>query len=96
MSKRLIIIINILIIAVFAAPLISKQHKDKPMKMRGKACYIDDMDTDNDGKVSKEEWSNFHNKRFDDIDKNKDGYIDKTEKGKHFKNLKRRHHRGMK
>ena len=36
-----------------------------------------DMDTDHDGKISKKEWMDFHEKQFKRIDKNGDGFITK-------------------
>ncbi|HOD14896.1 MAG TPA: EF-hand domain-containing protein [Spirochaetota bacterium] len=37
------------------------------------------MDTDKDGKVSLEEWKNFHEKMFKDMDKNGDGFLSDDE-----------------
>ena len=38
-----------------------------------------DMDTDHDGKISKKEWMDFHEKQFKRFDKNGDGFITKDE-----------------
>ncbi len=45
---------------------------------RGKSP-LKQMDKDGDGRVSKEEWSDFQNKMFTNMDKNKDGYITEDE-----------------
>lgn len=37
------------------------------------------MDTNNDGSVSKEEWSNFHEQRFTAMDADADGVVTKEE-----------------
>ena len=51
----------------------------KPME--GK-CGMSMMDTNKDGKVSKEEFMKAHEAMFDQMDANKDGFIDKDEMGK--------------
>lgn len=43
------------------------------------------MDTDGDGKVTKEEFMQGHEAMFEKIDQNGDGVIDQTERGAHMK-----------
>ncbi len=82
--KKSLFTVSCLFICVAFAMSASSQPKGKecPMKGMGK-CEA--MDANKDGKISKEEWTNFHNKMFDDADKNKDGSIDKTEMVEHHK-----------
>jgi Ca2+-binding EF-hand superfamily protein len=37
------------------------------------------MDSNHDGKVSKEEWMKFYERRFTELDKNGDGFIEPNE-----------------
>lgn len=46
-------------------------------------CGAAMADANNDGKISKEEWTTHHNAMFEHMDANKDGVVDKDEiKGK--------------
>lgn len=54
------------------------------MKQGGKgACKMNRMDTDGDGKVSREEFIKGHEAKFDSIDADNDGYIDDAERQTH-------------
>ena len=55
--------------------------------MHGKA-YFDAMDTDNDGKISKEEYSAKCEKRFKAMDTDKDGFITREECRKSWQHRK--------
>lgn len=46
---------------------------------RGGPPPFEKMDTDKDGKISKAEWEADHAKRFSEMDKNGDGFLDKDE-----------------
>ena len=46
------------------------------------------LDTNKDGKVSKEEWS----AHFNEMDANKDGFIDENEMKKHHESMKEKMH----
>jgi hypothetical protein len=72
----------------FAGSIFSEpKGKECPM-MKGKGmCKLESMDANKDGKVSKDEWTAFHNKMFDDADGNKDGSIDKAEMDAHYKKM---------
>lgn len=52
------------------------------MKAGEGQCGMSMADTDNDGKVSKEEAAKHHETMFTQVDANKDGFVDKTEMGK--------------
>jgi EF hand len=54
----------------------------------GHGMHMKDMDTDNDGTISKEEFMKFHETMWDGMKKNKDGLVDVKEM--------RKMHRGMK
>jgi len=47
-------------------------------------CGMARMDTDGDGKVSKDEFMQGHAALFETIDQNDDGVIDQTERGAHM------------
>lgn len=49
------------------------------------------MDTNNDGKISKDEWM----AKFKEMDANKDGFITKEEMKKHHKEMMKKHHEEM-
>jgi Ca2+-binding EF-hand superfamily protein len=56
-----------------------KPAADNPAVERRVADVFERMDTNKDGKISKEEAKNLIAQNFDRIDANKDGYIDKDE-----------------
>lgn len=45
------------------------------------------MDTDKDGKVSKQEWQAHHDKRFSELDADKDGFITQEEMKAHHEKM---------
>ncbi len=47
-------------------------------EMMGKS-YVAKMDTNRDGKISRDEWSRYHREKFKKADTNRDGFIDKNE-----------------
>jgi hypothetical protein len=85
MKKSLVAVFFLCICLAFAMSAFAQpQGKDCPMK-KGKCLgHCAAMDANKDGKISKEEWTNFHNKMFEDTDKNKDGSIDQKEMGEHL------------
>ncbi len=52
------------------------------------------IDTNKDGKISKQEWSTHHEQRFAEIDANRDGNLTKEE-FKAFRKKMRKKHREM-
>ncbi len=92
MKYKIFLFVNIIIIAVFVTSLTSKQHRSgHKMKCMGqcKCCNMKDLDANKDGKISKKEWSEFHNSKFSKIDKNNDGNVDKNEMQAHHKTMKK-------
>lgn len=72
--------------AVFAvesekAPTPPKSQEHKHSDGHHKQCSqkMSMVDLDKDGKVSKEEFTKHHEKMFDKIDTNKDGFLDESE-----------------
>ncbi len=98
MKKKILILVNIILLAVFILPLTSKHHgKHGKKRMRsGKQSQMEKMDIDKSGKVSKTEWKKYHDKKFKEIDTDKNGEIDKEEMNQHRQSLKRKHHRKRK
>ncbi|TCK18234.1 putative low-complexity protein [Thiogranum longum] len=56
-------------------------------KGREGMCGMERMDTDGDGKVSKDEFMKGHEAKFEQIDQNSDGVIDKAEHDAHMKKM---------
>ena len=65
------------------------KHRGKHMKR-----MLQKIDTNKDGKISKQEWSTHHEQRFAEIDANKDGNLTKEE-FKAFRKKMRKKHREM-
>jgi len=57
------------------------QHEGPPPGHHGK--MMTKIDTDGDGRISKDEFATFHNEKFDRMDSNGDGYIDANERKEH-------------
>ena len=92
MKKTIFTVICLLICTAFLMSAYSKpKEKECPMKGKGMGNF-EAMDADKDGKISKEEWTNFHNKMFDDADTNKDGSLDKKEMEEHHKKMMEEKH----
>lgn len=51
-------------------------------------CSMTRMDADGDGNVSKDEFMEGHDAKFDEIDKNNDGVIDQSEREAHMQGMK--------
>jgi len=82
------IVAAVFVVALLASPAMSQDTGKKDGQKAGKQGrggqmdaqgFIDRYDTDKDGKISKEEWKAAGTTRFDEADKNKDGFIDNTE-----------------
>ncbi len=52
--------------------------------------HFQKMDTNGDGKISKEEWQAFHESKFSELDKDGDGFVTKEEM-KEFRKEKKEH-----
>jgi Ca2+-binding EF-hand superfamily protein len=62
---------------------VSAHGKGKWMKK-----HFEEMDTNKDGKVSKEEWNAFHDTKFSSMDKDNDGFVTHEEFKAHKKEKK--------
>jgi hypothetical protein len=81
---------------IMAAPAFA--NEDMANKMDGHGGMWAAMDTNNDGKVTKDEWNAAHEKKFTETDANNDGVISKDEwvaKGKEMR-AKYTKHKGVK
>ena len=80
MNKTLFVF---LLLIVTAFSLSAKHHKgDHPGKgMKGPmhAKMLEKIDTDKDGKISKQEWQTHHDQKFTELDTDKDGAISHDE-----------------
>lgn len=57
--------------------------------------HMKEMDQDGDGKLSQEEWSAYHEKRFQQLDANGDGFIDAEEFSQGMSAMKQKMKGGM-
>ena len=81
-TKGVLILTITTIISVFVFTVTASVFAE-PSDPKGKKLdLIKKLDQDNDGRISKEEYLSTHTERFDRLDKNKDGYIDKSEAAK--------------
>ena len=60
------------------------------MKRRGGKCGMQRMDSDGDGKVTRDEFMKGHEDMFELIDKNGDGVIDSSERDAHRQMMRNR------
>jgi hypothetical protein len=97
MKRSIFTAICLLICTAFVMSAFSEQKgKGCPM-MKGKGMgNFEAQDANKDGKLSKEEWTTFHNKMFEDADANKDGSIDNKEMEEYHKKMMEENHKMMK
>ena len=84
MRRRSTIIIAILLVSLFAISWPSPDSARTDSRTQGKQLLSDAqikilfllMDTDKDGKISKQEWMSFMTSEFDQLDPNKTGKLD--------------------
>ena len=90
MKKTTLAILASAVIATGCASVGANESKPKQGMSHGKmpmmAMHMAQMDTNNDGLASKEEFMKFHEQMFDMM-KNKDGAIDMKEMHKHCKDM---------
>jgi hypothetical protein len=88
MSKRIKVVLTIAVLAAtWAIPGIAAEGRQTPPKPPDKQMLRADqvkqllllMDTDKDGKISKQEWLKFMEAEFDLLDKGKSGKLDVKE-----------------
>jgi hypothetical protein len=83
----LVIVVIAVLVATWAVPGIAVAQKAAAPKPQDKLALGEDevklllllMDTDSNGKVSKQEWMKFMEAEFDRLDKNKSGDLDVKE-----------------
>jgi len=74
-----------------------RRHGKKGMgDMHSPAQMIKHMDTDKDGKISKQEWQDFHDKRFAEMDADKDGFVTADEMKAAREQMMKKHRQKMK
>ena len=78
---------KLLVTALLLVSMPAYAQEDKAVSDMFKKC-----DTNKDGKISKEEYSNEKMQKFDEYDSNKDGYLSMDE---HKKMLKEHHQKLM-
>jgi hypothetical protein len=71
--------------------MLSANHHKGPM-MGGK--MLEKMDTDKDGKISKQEWQLHHEAMFSKMDADQDGFLTKDEMKAHHKQMMKKHGKG--
>jgi Ca2+-binding EF-hand superfamily protein len=69
----------IFMVSVFVLTVTTGVFAESSKQYPKKLGFIKKMDKDNDGRVSKEEYISKYTERFDRLDVNKDGYLDKDE-----------------
>lgn len=69
-----------ILVFAFAVLGLSAHGKGNMMKK-----HFQEMDTNGDGKVSKEEWAAFHETKFSSLDKDGDGFVSAEELKEHKK-----------
>lgn len=79
------------VLAAGALALNADHHRGKPGKkgpgmMPGKMFEM--IDTDKDGKISKQEWQTHHEQRFTELDADKDGFVTKDEMKAHHEMMR--------
>lgn len=73
-----------------------RRHGKKGMgNMHSPAQMIQYMDTDKDGKISKQEWQDFHDKRFAEMDADKDGFVTADEMKAARQQMMKKHRQKM-
>jgi len=96
MNKTLFVF---LLLIVTAFSLSAKHHKgDHPGKgMKGPmhAKMLEKIDTDKDGKISKQEWQTHHDQKFTELDADKDGAISHDEFKAHHQKMMKEHQAKM-
>ncbi len=89
--------ISILLFACMAFSLSAKHHKGQGPGMKGPmhGKMLEKIDTDKDGKISKQEWLSHHEAKFAELDADKDGSITKEEFKSHHEKMMKEHHGKM-
>jgi EF hand len=83
--NKLFVALTVGALAVTSLPSIARDD----MKCGHKFTHMKDMDTDNDGTISKEEFMKAHEAMWDGMKKNKDGLVDVKEMQMMHKGMKK-------
>jgi hypothetical protein len=77
--------------------LSAKHHKGGHQGMKGlmHTKMLEKIDTDKDGKISKQEWQAHHDERFAELDADKDGAISQEEFKAHHQKMMKQHQAKM-
>lgn len=91
------ILIALLLFAGVTFTLSAKHHKGGHAGMKGPmhGKMLEKIDTDNDGKISKQEWQAHHDERFAELDADKDGAISQDEFKAHHQKMMKAHQAKM-
>jgi hypothetical protein len=83
MKKFFVSLLSIMLLVSFGIIAQARPKGDKggPPPKGGRCPGMEIMDTDKDGKISLQEWQDFHAKHFKKMDKNGDGFLTKDEMG---------------
>lgn len=69
---------------LFATPVLAEGGKEDHHRGKDHGKFFEMIDTDKDGKISKAEHLAFSEKKFTDMDTNKDGFVTKEEGKAHW------------
>lgn len=76
MKKIALMVFTAVLVVTFCIPGFARRKGKKGNK---KANFMEQFDTDKDGKISMDEWLEKSKARFKKMDTNSDGFIDKNE-----------------
>lgn len=75
---------------IAAGPALADHHEGPPSGHHGKMMgnMMKKIDADGDGRVSRDEFANFHTNKFNKMDTNGDDFIDADERKAHHEQMK--------
>lgn len=85
-------ILTFLIIGSFLFYVYADKHEKHGKHKEIMKKHFEEMDTNRDGKVSKEEWNTFHENKFKELDKDGDNFVTKEELKVHWKEKHKKAH----
>lgn len=86
--KKILLACTALVLTV--SPVMAEDHgdhRDGHHKGHDKGAWMQKIDSDGDGKISKSEFINSHEERFGKMDTNGDGYLERGEMKAHKKKM---------